>query len=165
MKGKARGTLARLEALEAAERDRVAADVAVKEGWTERALSRLSPADRAAVHEQMDAQEAGTAWWAELCRVSVILEGQPLEDPAGEAARAWSEALGDIPDGVPYPMPPAGAAAYFEREAGRCDAVKEAAPGEVLPDGVSLKAVQTVARWSAGWWRYDAAYALVMGEV
>jgi hypothetical protein len=42
------------------------------------------------------------------------------------------------------------AAAYFEREAGQCDAVKEGAALEVLPDGVTLEAAQTAARWSAG---------------
>ena len=164
MKGKARGTLARLEALEAAERERIAADVAVKEGLTERALSRLSRADRAAVREHLDAQEAGGAWWAEVCRAADALTGQPLEDLAGEAARTWWQKLEDTPDGVPYDLAPAGAAVYFEREAARCDTVKEDAPGEALPEGVSLEAVQTAARWSAGWWRYTAVYALEMGE-
>ena len=92
------------------------------------------------------------------------LEGAPLEDPAGEATRAWGQATEDTPDGVPYPLPPVGAAAYFEREAARCDRVKTDAPGEALPDGVSLEVVQTVARWSAAGWRYEAAYALELGE-
>ena len=65
---------------------------------------------------------------------------------------------------MPYPLPPPGTAAYFEREAARCDTVKTDAPGEVLPDGVSLEAVQTAARWSAALWRYEAAFALELGK-
>ena len=159
-----RSKLTRLEALETAERARVAADVAAKEEQAGRAIERLSPADRAAVYEHLDVQDAGGAWWAEVCRAADALAGLPLEDPAGEAARAWWQILEDTPDGAPYPLPPVGAAAYFEREAARCDAVKTDAPGEVLPDGVSLEAVQTAARWSAGWWLYQAAYALGMDE-
>ena len=165
MKGKARGTVARLEALEDREHSRVAAVEDLKaEQWTRAAL-RLSGTDRAALHEHLAAQEAGGAWWAEVCRAAEVLHGQPLEDPAGEAARAWSEALADTPEGALYPLPPLGAAAYFEREAARCDTVKEDAPGVPLPEGVNLEAVQAVARWSAAWWRYEAAYALLLGEV
>jgi len=157
---KARSNLLRLEALEAAERERVAADVAIKEERATRAIGRLSPADRTAVHEYLDAQEEGSEWWEEVCKVGDAVSGLPVEDPVGEAARAWWETLEDIPDGVPHPLPPIGAAAYFEREAARCDLAAEQAPKEVLPDSVSLEAVQTAARWSAGWWRYQAAYAL-----
>ena len=102
---KARGTLARLEALEAAERARVAAVEEVKEDTAMWAAERLAPADRAALFEHLDAQEAGGAWWAEVCRASSALEGPPLEDPAGEAARAWGEAAGNTLEGVPYPLP------------------------------------------------------------
>jgi hypothetical protein len=35
--------------------------------------------------------------------------------------------------------------------------VKEGAALAVLPDGVTLEAAQTAARWSAAWWRYEAA--------
>ena len=42
--------------------------------------------------------------------------------------------------------------------------MKEDAASEVLPDGVSLEAVQTAARWSAAGWRYEAAFALELGE-
>ena len=156
---KARGTLARLEALEAAGRERVAAVEAVKEDTAMWAAERLSPADRAALFEHLDAEETGGPWWAEVCRASCALDGPPLEDPVGAAARAWGEATGGTPDGVPYPLPPPGAAAYFEREAARCDTVKKGASGEVLPEGVSVEAAQTAARWSAAWWRYEAAFA------
>jgi hypothetical protein len=161
---KARGTLARLEALEAAERERVATVETAKEDTAAWAAERLAPADRATLFEHLDAEEAGGAWWAEVCRASSALDGPPLEDPVGEAARAWGEATGGTPEGVPYPLPPAGAAAYFEREAARCDTVKEDAPGEVLPEGVSVEAAQTAARWSAAWWRYEAAFALQLLE-
>jgi len=164
VKGKPRGTLARLEALEAAERERVAAIEAVKEEQAARALEALAHADRAALYEHLDAQEAGGTWWAEVCRAADALQGPPLEDPAGEAARAWGWSLDDTPDGVPYPLPPVGAAGYFEREAARCDTVKEDAAGGVLPEGVGLKAVQTAARWSAAWWRYEAACTRAMLE-
>jgi hypothetical protein len=157
VKGKARGTLARLEALEDRERGRAAAVETAKEDAAARALEALAPADRAALFEHLDAQEAGGAWWAEVCRASAALEGPPLEDPAGEAARAWGRAAEDTPDGLPYPLPPDGAAAYFEREAAHCDTVKEGAALEALPDGVTLEAAQTAARWSAAWWRYEAA--------
>ena len=140
----------------------VAVEAAKEEQWTQ-AAQRLPAADRAALYEHLDAQEGG-AWWAEVCRVWSALEGAPLEDLAGEAARAWKQAMEDTPDGVPYALPPPGAAAYFEREATRCDTVKTDAPGEVLPDGVSLEAVQTAARWSAAGWRYEAAFALELGE-
>ena len=161
---KARGTLARLEALETAERARaVGVEAAKEEQWT-RAAQRLPAADRAALHEHLDAEDAGGAWWAEVCRTVNTLKGSPLEDPAGEAARVWKQATEDTPDGVPYPLPPVGAAAYFEREAARCDTVKADAPGEALPDGVSLEAVQTAARWSAALWRYEAAFAQVVTD-
>ena len=153
-----------MAALEDRSRARVAAvEEAKAEQWT-RAAQRLPAADRAALHEHLDAQEAGGAWWAEVYRVWTALEGPPLEDPAGEAARAWGQATEDTPAGVPYTQPPVGAAAYFEREATRCDAVKTDAAGEVLPDGVSLEAAQTAARWSAAMWRYEAAFALELGE-
>ena len=158
------GKASRLAALEDRSRARVAqVEEAKAEQWT-RAAQRLPAADRAALHEHLDAQDAGGAWWAEVCRASAALEGSPLEDPAGEAARAWGQATGDTPEGMPYTLPPVGAAAYFEREAARCDTVKTDAPGEVLPDGVSLEAVQTAARWSAAGWRYEAAFALELGE-
>lgn len=157
---KARSKLLRLEALEAAERERVAVDVAVKEERATRAVGRLSPTDRTAVHEYLDAQEEGGEWWDEVCKAGDAVSGPPLEDPVAEASRSWWETLEDIPDGVPHPPPPIGAAAYFEREAARCDLAAEQAPDELLPDGVSLEAVQTAAHWSAGWWRYQAAYAL-----
>ena len=158
------GTAARLARLEDRDRVRVAAvEEAKAEQWT-RAAQRLPAADRAALHEHLDAEDAGGAWWAEVCRTVNTLKGSPLEDPAGEAARAWEEATVNTPAGVPYPRPPVGAAAYFAREAARCDAVKAEAPGEVLPDGVSLDAVQTVARWFAAWWRFEAAFALELGE-
>ena len=154
----------RLAALEDRSRARVAAvEEAKAEQWT-RAAQRLPAADRTALHEHLDAEDAGGAWWAEVLRVWTALEGPPLEDPAGEAARAWGQAMEDTPDGVRYPLPPPGAAAYFEREAARCDAVKSDAAGEVLPGGVSLEAVQTAARWSAAGWRYEAAFALELGE-
>ncbi|WP_424951018.1 hypothetical protein [Deinococcus sp.] len=162
MKGKPRGTVARLEALEDRERERVAAVEAVKEEQAARALEALEAADMAALYEHLDAQEAGGAWWAEVCRAGDALHGGPLEDSAGEAARAWVRLLEDVPDGQPYPLPPVGAAAYFEREAGQCDAVKEGAAVEVLPEGVGLEAAQTAARWSAAWWRYEAACARAM---
>ena len=154
----------RLAALEDRSRARGAeVEEAKAEQWT-RAAQRLPAADRAALHEHLDAQEAGEAWWAEVYRVWSTLEGALLEDPAGEAARAWGQATEDTPDGVPYALPPSGAAAYFEREATRCDTVKTDAAGEVLLDGVSLGAVQAVARWSAAGWRYEAAFALELGE-
>lgn len=155
---------ARMAALEDRSRARVAAvEEAKAEQWTQ-AAQRLPAADRAALYEHLDAQEAGGAWWAEVCRVWSALEGPPLEDPAGEAARAWGQATEDTPDGVPYPLPPPGAAAYFEREAARCDTVKSDAVGEVLPDGMSLEAVQAAARWSAAMWRYEAAFAQVVTD-
>ena len=158
------GKASRLAALEDRSRARVAAvEEAKAEQWT-RAAQRLPASDRAALHEHLDAQDAGGAWWAEVCRAADALAGLPLEDPAGEAARVWKQATEDTPDGVPYPLPPPGTAAYFEREAARCDTVKTDAPGEVLPDGVSLEAVQTAARWSAALWRYEAAFALELGE-
>lgn len=163
MSGK-RGAQARLEALEAAERDRVAADVEVKEEWTRRAMARLTPADLDALYEQLDAMEAGTAWWAEICRASATLASVPLEDPAGKATRAWSEALGGIPDGVPFPKPPAGAAAYFRREAARCDTVRANAAGLPLPDDVSLEALQTATLWSGALYRYHVELSLELGE-
>ncbi|MGY2895446.1 hypothetical protein [Deinococcus sp. UYEF24] len=162
MKGKARGTVARLEALEDRERERVAAVEAVKEEHAARALEDLEAADLSALYEHLDAQEAGGAWWAEVCRAGDALQGPPLEAPAGEVSRAWLRLLEDVPDGQPYPLPPAGAAAYFEREAGQCDAVKEGAAREALPEGVGLEAAQTAARWSAAWWRYEAACARAM---
>ena len=158
------GKASRLAALEDRSRARVAeVEEAKAEQWT-RAARRLPAADRAALHEYLDAQDAGGAWWAEVYRASAALEGSPLEDPAGEAARVWKQATEDTPDGVPYPLPPVGAAAYFEREAARCDTVKTDAPGEDLPDGVSLGAVQGAARWSAAGWRYEAAFAQELGE-
>ena len=63
-----------------------------------------------------------------------------------------------------YPLPPPGAAAYFEREAARCDTVKTDAAGKVPPDGASLEAVQAAARWSAAGWRYEAAFAQVVTD-
>ena len=144
-----------MAALEDRDRARVAAVEELKVSQSERAARRLAPADRAAIDEELDAQEAGGPRWAEVCRAVAALEGAPLEDPAGEAARAWSEETGDTPAGVAYIRPPVGAAAYFEREAARCDTVKADAAGEVLPDEVSLEAVQTAARWSAALWRYD----------
>jgi hypothetical protein len=175
VKGKARGTLARLEALEDRERDRAAAVETVKEDAAARALETLAPADRAALFEHLDAQEAGGAWWAEVCRATAALEGPPLEgpplegppleDPAGEAARAWEELTIYTPAGVAYPLPPMGAAAYFEREAARCDTVKKDAAGLPLPDSLWLEAVQTAARWSAAMWRFEAVFALELGEV
>ena len=158
------GKLARLGVLEGQRRVRVAQVEEAKAGQWTRAAQRLPAADRAALHEYLDAEDAGGAWWAEVCRVWSALEGPPLEDPAGEAALAWQETAATAPEGVPYPCPPAGAAAYFEREAARCDAVKTDAPGEVLPDGVNLEAVQTVARWFAAWWRFEAALVLELGE-
>ena len=155
---------ARMAALEDRSRARaVAVEEAKEKQWT-RAAQRLPAADRAALYEHLDAQDAGGAWWAEVCRVSSALAGLPLEDPAGEAARAWGQATEDTPEGVPYPRPPVGAVAYFEREAARCDAVETDAAGEVLPDGMSLEAVQTAAHWSAAGWRYEAAFALELGE-
>ena len=155
---------ARMAALEDRSRVRVAAVEEEKtEQWT-RAAQRLPAADRAALFEHLDAQEAGGAWWAEVCRAVAALAGAPLEDPAGAAARAWCQATEDTPDGVPYIRPPVGAAAYFEREAARCDTVKADAPGLTLPDGVSLDAAQTAARWSAALWRYEAAFALELGK-
>ena len=158
------GTAVRLARLEDRDRVRVAAVEEQKTAQWERAALRLSATDRAALFEHLDAQEAGGPWWAEVCRASAALEGQPLDDPASETARAWSDAVEDTPEGVPYTRPPAGAAAYFEREAARCETVKADAPGEVLPDGVSLEAVQAAARWSAALWRYEAAFALELGE-
>ena len=158
------GKVARMAALEDRSWARVAAvEEAKAEQWT-RAAQRLPAADRAALHEYLDAEDAGGSWWAEVYRAADALAGLPLEDPAGEAARAWKQAIEDTPDGVPYPLPPPGAAAYFEREAARCDTVKTDAPGEVLPDGASLEAVQTAARWSAAGWRYEAAFALVVAD-
>ncbi|WP_407569628.1 hypothetical protein [Deinococcus altitudinis] len=158
------GTAARLARLEDRDRVRVAAVEDAKAEQWKRAVLRLPDTDRAALHEHLDVLEAGGAWWAEVCRAAAALEGPPLEDPAGEAARAWSEAVEGTPEGVTYTRPPVGAVAYFEREAARCDAVKADARGEVLPDGVSLEAVQTVARWFGAWWRYEAAFALELGE-
>ena len=158
------GTAARLARLEDRDRARVAAVEGRKVSQSERAARRLAPADRAAIFEELDAYEAGGPWWAEVCRATAALTGAPLEDPAGAAALAWQETAATAPEGVPYPCPPAGAAAYFEREAARCDAVKTDALGEVLPDGVSLEAVQTVARWFAAWWRFEAALSLELGE-
>ena len=155
---------ARMAALEDRSRARVAAVEEAKAEQWERAALRLPATDRAALHEHLDAEDAGGAWWAEVYRVWGALEGPPLEDPAGETARAWGQATEDTPEGVPYTLPPVGAAAYFEREATRCDTVKTDAAGEVLPDGVSLEAVQTAARWSAALWRYEAAFALELGE-
>ena len=143
------GKLARLGVLEDRSRARVAQVEEAKAGQWTRAAQRLPAADRAALHEYLDAEDAGGAWWAEVCGVWSALEGAPLDDPAGEAARAWGQATEDTPDGVLYTLPPPGAAAYFEREAARCDTVKTDAPGQVLPDGVSLEAVQAAARWSA----------------
>ena len=158
------GTAACLARLEDRDRVRVAAVEEEKtEQWT-RAAQRLRAADRAALFEHLDAQEAGGAWWAEVCRALAALEGAPLEDPVGEAARAWCQAMEDTPEGVPYTRPPVGAAAYFEREAARCNTVKTDAPGLTLPDGLTLEAVQTAARWSAALWRYEAAFALELGK-
>ncbi|WP_407569108.1 hypothetical protein [Deinococcus altitudinis] len=134
----------------------------MKEDKATWAAERLARADWAALFEHLEAEEAGGAWWAEVCRAGAALHGEPLEDPAGEAAQAWLRLLEDVPDGQPYPLPPVGAAAYFEREAGQCDAVKEGAAVEVLPEGVGLEAAQTAARWSAAWWRYEAACARAM---
>lgn len=159
-----RGTLARLGALEDRARARVAAVKAAKEETAMRAADRLTPADLATMYEHLDAQEAGGEWWAEVCRTLAALEGPPLEDPAGEAARAWGQATEDTPEGVPYPLPPAGAVAYFEREAARCDLVKADAPGIPLTDGLKLEAVQAAARWSAAGWRFEAAFAREVGE-
>ena len=158
------GAAVRLARLEDRDRARVAAVEEQKTAQWERAALRLSAPDRAVLFEHLDAQEAGGPWWAAVCQASTALEGAPLDDPAGEAARAWSDAVEDTPEGVPYTRPPVGAAAYFEREAARCDTVKADAPGEVLPDGVSLEAVQAAARWSAALWRYEAAFALELGE-
>ena len=158
------GKLARLGVLEGQRRVRVAQVEEAKAGQWTRAAQRLPAADRAALHEHLDAEDAGGAWWAEVYRVWSALEGPPLDDPAGAAARAWGQATEDTPEGVPYPLPPVGAAAYFEREAYRCDTVKTDAAGEVLPDGVSLEAVQTAARWSAAMCRFEAAFALELGE-
>jgi len=154
----------RLARLEDRDRVRVAAVEEEKTEQWKRAALRLPAVDRAALQEHLDAQEAGGVRWAEICRATVALEGVPLEDPAGEAARAWSGVTGATPEGVPYPRPPVGTAAYFEREAARCDTVKAEALGEVLPEEVCLDAVQTSARWCAAWWRYEAALALELGE-
>ena len=161
---KGRGTLARLEALEAAERARVAAVEEVKAEQWMRAALRLSLADRATLHEHLDALDAGREAWAEVCRAAQALHGEPLEDLAGEAARAWCQALEDTLAGVPYPLPPPGAAAYCEREAARCEAERLNLAGHAWPDGVTLEALDTAARWSAVWWRYEAAYALELSE-
>ena len=153
-----------MAALEDRDRARVAAVEELKVSQSERAARRLAPADRAAIFEELDAYEVGGAWWAEVCRATAALTGAPLEDPAGAAALAWQETAATAPEGVPYTRPPFGAAAYFEREAARCDTVKTDAPGEVLPDGVNLEAVQTVARWFGAWWRFEAALCLELGE-
>ena len=159
-----RGTLARLGALEDRARVRIAAVEDQKVSQAERAVKRMAPADRAAISEHLDGYETRSEWWVEVCRATAALEGPPLEDLAGEAARAWEEAALNAPEGVPYPLPPVGAAAYFEREAARCDTVKTDAPSLPLPDGLTLEAVQTAARWSAAGWRFEAALALELGE-
>jgi hypothetical protein len=156
-----RGALARLEVLEVRERERVAGVEAVKEGQDRQALERLSAADRAAVFENLKALDAGGAWWAAVCAAVQAAHGEPL--PGGDAARAWEKALYELPDGLPYPAPPAGSARYFEAEAARCDAMKEEARTrcEDLPDGVTGDALEAGARWSAAWWRYLVAMASV----
>jgi len=165
VKAKARSTLARLEALEAVERERVAAVEAVKEEQSERAFERLAPAELAALYAWDEAQEAGGTWWAAVVAAGQAVGSDPLEDPAGEAARAWGEAFADTPDGTPWPVASVGAAAYFEREAVRCDLTGAAAlAGGPLPPGVALEALEVAARWSAALLRLQAAHAAQLSE-
>ena len=162
---KARSTLVRLEALEGQVRARVTAVESVKEDQGEQAVHLLTPADREAVFEMLEAGDVGSSWWAEVLAAGDAVTGEPL--PGGEAARAWWEVLEATPEGLPYTVAVSGTAAYFEAEAGRCDAVKEetARTSAEAPEGVTVHALATSARWSAGWWRYMAALARVIGEV
>jgi len=161
---KPRGKLARIETLEEQAQRRLIQVEAVKVAVTERAMMGVSSEDRAALYEHLDAQEAGSAWFAEVCRASRALEGPPIGHPAGESTRAWLQALDDTPEGQDDPIPPAGAVAYLSLEAARCDTMLEYVYGVSFPDGVSLPAAQAAARWSAAWWRYEAAYARQLGE-
>ncbi|WP_407543709.1 hypothetical protein Q0M94_27990 (plasmid) [Deinococcus radiomollis] len=161
---KARGALARLEALENQARARVAAVEGEKtDTWANAAL-QLPAEQRSALHEHLNALENGGTRWAEVCRAAQALQGEPLEDSAGAAARAWSQALEDTPEGVLYPLPPAGTAAYCELEAARCEAERLRLAEYTWPEGVTLEALDTVARGSAAWWHYEAAYAVELGD-
>lgn len=162
---KARGTLARLEALEDQARARITAVEEEKtDQWANAAL-RLPTEQRSTLHEHLDALQTGGTRWVEVCRAARAMHGEPLEDPAGEEARAWCQALEDTPAGVPYPLPPAGAAAYCEREAARCEAERLRLAEYTWPEDVTLEALDTSARWSAAWWYYTAAYALELGDI
>lgn len=157
-----RSVTARLEQLEAQNMQRRAAVEAVKAADRKAAVARLSDEDLEILRDYYAVARERPAWFEEVSQtvrvVSVPLEG-------GEAARAWLTAFDVVPEGEPDPLPPPEAPAYFEAEAedwGR--ALREWEAGQHLPEGVSLEALQTCARWCAVHMRLNGLVARVLLE-
>ncbi|MHA0040719.1 hypothetical protein [Deinococcus sp. PEB2-63] len=162
-KRKARGTVARLEALEgreAARREEVQART-----WAqlEAARAQLTPGDAAAYRDALGILEGGDVGGV-LARLRVACahlgEGLPVEHPAKEDAEAWAELALSGPDGAPLTPPdPARVpafVAYFEACGAWCD--REAARVPLSPD------VHRLARWGGALWRFDAALCAELGR-
>ncbi|UQN04973.1 hypothetical protein [Deinococcus sp. QL22] len=161
MKGKG-GALARLELLEARERERIEAVETEKDREVTEAALRLSDPMRVALYECIHAEDAGGAWWAEVLAAGKAVCVEVL--PGGDAIWAWDRSLGTLPDGTPSPLAPVGTAAYFEAEAARCEAVGLKAHEADLPEGLSEDALETFCRWAAARAYLTAHLAHVIGE-
>ena len=157
---RARGKLARLEALEAREEARREDVRASNWAHIEAAEARLSPGDRTAWRDAVGGQEDPDLI-ARMTRACAHLEdGVPVQHPAKEEAEAWADVALDVPEGCPLLPPPAGRvedfAAYFGACGAWCDA--EAVRLPLSPD------VHRLARWGAALWRLWAALALTLGD-
>ncbi|MDL2343102.1 hypothetical protein QOL99_02945 [Deinococcus sp. MIMF12] len=157
---RARGKLARLEALEAREAARREEVGAANGAHIEAAEARLSPEDRAAWRDASRGLEDPDTV-ARLTRACAHLpEGVPFPHPAKEEAEAWADVALDQPDGCPLLAPPAGRAADFAAYFGACGAWCD---GEARRVPLSAD-VHRLARWGAALWRLWAALALTLGD-
>ncbi|MFB9991527.1 hypothetical protein ACFFLM_06040 [Deinococcus oregonensis] len=161
MKGKG-GALARLELLEARERERIEAVEAEKDREVTESVLRLTPAMQAALYECLAAQDMGGAWWAEVLEAGKIMCAEV--SPGGEAVWEWDRIVETLPEGTPSPVAPVGTAAYFEAEAAHCEALRIRAHEADRPDGVSVEALETFCRWAVARAAWTAHLAHVIGE-
>ncbi|WP_019586900.1 hypothetical protein [Deinococcus apachensis] len=159
---RARGKLARLQALEAREEARREDMRAANWAQIERVEGLLSPEDRSAWRDALatlehDADPDSMARMVRAC--GWLPEDLPVTHPAKEDAEAWADMALDVPEGAPPLAPPVGRVGdfvgYFEACAAWCD--REARRVPLSPD------VHRLARWGRSLWHFEAALCRVLG--
>jgi hypothetical protein len=154
----------RLVKLETQERERVAAVLRSKERLAGQAMDQMTATDRAAFEEMSAAERDRPAWYAEVIRAGELYGTAP-NLPGGEAARDWWVEVETTPEGIAWTAAPIGAVAYFQAEAGRCDAAKAAQDSGAweLLEGVQASATDAAFRWNGAHWRWRATVARIIG--